>query len=950
MRTRHLPLRGIVLACALCIPLQPAASVDPACSGEPSPMPGSGKTDGGAASYTIGIDLPKVDDAPSPKVSLDYSSRWGIGAAGMGWTVAAGLSSVFRCPPTLSQDGYADKVRYADGDRICLDGVRLALVEGEYGKDGSQYVTEIYDGRHIFLRGAINSEQSEFIVRDAGDDSWGVYDWTVQPDGAPYPLRWHRRRLIQGESSIDYRYERAGPGESVIAEIRYPGTRSTAGWRPGEHYVRFRYTLREDAGSLFISRGEERYTRLLAEIVTGTERDGELPLRHASYALDYRPSLSTLRPLLTTITGGHYDGQGSYRCREPTGMVWIDHPVRFSGPTPLYEEGAGQVTLGAWTPGSSPTFPALLPAGDVDGDGRVDILDLRDPGRATLLRIGMDLRVEQAAVVPAGVMPLYRPGAIRGVDWRGIGATDLTAVQDGRLVTVGWQGDGLAGRPHPGIGFDRSMAVVDFDADNLPDLIAIETAETGPRILIRHGLVMNPQQTGFAEWQTIATLPPTASDAVLENPGALTGASQTIVVRDGGGISHLLDLDPDRSRHPSARLWSATEFGIEPEARAGGRFAEVNGDGMPDLVFTGPDGRWRVQLNAGEGYLPSQDAGLPDERSASTRLATLFADIDNDGRDEILFPATRVQDYCLGLGTDAPLCGEQLAARHPDMDLGIYRYQALRFRQDRNGQVRLQALPDLGLVAQAHRTVVFDVDGDGWEDVISMFDAGVANGGFKAVDGGLAPCPPDHGCGARIASQHFMTRPDRRDGNLDTLRLVRGSLGMEHEWRYFTLANPVRALYTVPALDDPNRFLGPASIHFRSSMYVVGDFERRIAGRRTRASFSYGAATYNYHGRGMEGFKWIARHQDDPRQRQVSWFRQAFPFTGKLERYWIEPDRDGRRDFFSGRAGRRAVASETIAWHCRGPADHPATRQAGCEPHEHPAFEVLRGRPDDAHQ
>lgn len=948
MRTRHLPPRGFALAFALCLSTSPAASTDPDCSGEPSPMPGSGKVDGGEAIYTIGIDAPRDDDAPSPNVSLEYSSRSGPRTAGMGWTVAAGLSSIFRCPPTLSHDGYADKVRYTDGDRICLDGDRLVLVEGEFGKDGSQYVTEIYDGRHVFLRGAINSEQSGFMVRDADDDSWGVYDWTAQPDGAPYPLRWHRRRLIQGESSIDYRYEHAGPGESVIAEIRYPGTRSTTGWRPGEHFVRFRYTLREDVGSLFISRGEERYTRLLVEIVTGTEREGELPLRHASYALDYRPSLSTGRPLLTTVAGGHYDAEGGYRCRQPTGMVWIDHPVRFAEPTLLFEEGAGQTTADAWAPGRAAPLPALLPAGDVDGDGRADILDLRDASRATVLRIGMDLRVEQAATVPPGVLPLSRPGAIGSADWRGIGASDLTAVQDGHLVTVGWQGDGLSGRPHTGIGFDRSMAVVDFDHDGLPDLVAIEAAETGPRILIRRGRVMSPQQTEFGEWQPIATLPSGGPDPVLESPGALTGLSPTIVVREAGRISHILDLEPDRNRRPSARLWSAADFGIEAEARASGRFAEVNGDGMPDLVFTGPDGRWRVQINAGDGFLPSQDAGLPDSRPASARLGTLFADIDMDGRDEILFPATRLQDYCLSLEEDAPVCGDLLAERHPEMDLGIYRYQGLRFRQDRNGQVRLQPLPDLELVAQTHRTVAFDVDGDGWVDVISMFDPGVANGMFKAADGGFSPCPQAYGCGARIASQHFMKRPDRRDGNLDTLRLVRGSLGMEHEWHYFTLANPVRALYTLPALDDPHRYLGPASIHFRSSMYVVGDFERRVAGRRTQASFSYGAATYNRHGRGIEGFKWIARHHGTPRERQVWWFRQAFPFTGRLERYWIEPDRDGRRDFFDGRAGRRALASESITWHCRGPADHPATGQAGCEPHEHPTFEVLRGRPDGA--
>ncbi|MDF5980932.1 hypothetical protein P4056_02970 [Pseudomonas aeruginosa] len=50
---------------------------------------------------------------------------------GEGWSLA-GLSSIERCPASIAQDGQNRQVGLLESDRLCLDGMRLQLLSGEY--------------------------------------------------------------------------------------------------------------------------------------------------------------------------------------------------------------------------------------------------------------------------------------------------------------------------------------------------------------------------------------------------------------------------------------------------------------------------------------------------------------------------------------------------------------------------------------------------------------------------------------------------------------------------------------------------------------------------------------------------------------------------------------------------------------------------------------------------
>ena len=110
-------------------------------------VPGSLSVDGvGQATYSIPIEIPPGTAGWVPHISLNYQSRGGDGPLGMGWSIG-GLSKITRCPQTYAQDNSAQHPVIGVGvvnnnttDRLCLDGQRLMVVNGQsYGTSGAIY-------------------------------------------------------------------------------------------------------------------------------------------------------------------------------------------------------------------------------------------------------------------------------------------------------------------------------------------------------------------------------------------------------------------------------------------------------------------------------------------------------------------------------------------------------------------------------------------------------------------------------------------------------------------------------------------------------------------------------------------------------------------------------------------------------------------------------------------
>ena len=119
--------------------------VPPANSGSESVGAVAGQfrvNEGGAATYSIPINVKPGVAGVTPSIGLSYSSQSGNGLLGLGWNIG-GLSAISRCPQTKALDGAYRPIDFSREDRLCYNGQRLIAVEGDYGYAGTVYRTEI---------------------------------------------------------------------------------------------------------------------------------------------------------------------------------------------------------------------------------------------------------------------------------------------------------------------------------------------------------------------------------------------------------------------------------------------------------------------------------------------------------------------------------------------------------------------------------------------------------------------------------------------------------------------------------------------------------------------------------------------------------------------------------------------------------------------------------------
>ena len=380
-------------------------------------LAGSADVSGGAATYTVPIQLPPGRAGMQPAVSLSYSSGAGNGVAGLGWNLSAG-SSIHRCPQTRAQDGAPRGVRLDGGDRLCLDGQRLMLAPGSntYGAVGAEYRTEIDSFARIVQTGAaLGSGDVCFTVQQkdgrtltygcapAGHTCAGAIPPRVRPGGqsAAKELSWLLSRVEDAaHNTMDYCYAQGEDASEVLLDrIHYTGSTVAAlppEARTASRRIEFAYEPRpsegraNDSGSSSIAGGSVLQTRRLTTISTFSPDSLTLPARR--YKLDYKDTaVSQLdhsyysgRSLLRRIKECAYEANGIERCLQPTEFGWSDGSWEFTSrkltvlsgatggaaptPPPLWAEGAETAT--------APEYrrTKVRPIGDLDGDGTRETL------------------------------------------------------------------------------------------------------------------------------------------------------------------------------------------------------------------------------------------------------------------------------------------------------------------------------------------------------------------------------------------------------------------------------------------------------------------------------------------------------------------------------------------------------------------------------------------------
>lgn len=693
---------------------------------------------GGAGTAMVPIMVPPGRNGMQPELSLTYSSSAGSGIAGMGWSMSGGMS-IHRCIRTLDQDGVAQPVRLDQSDALCLDGQRLLRVGGSgvYGHAGAIYRTEIDSfARVTQIAGTLESDtsptstpaafrvdfkdgrQAWFGAAAPGGQSVG-FVVPVPQDGQPArPSAWLLVRVADRVgNTMDYQYVTAGAGESLLQRIRCTGFVEGSRWTPGDREVIFEYEPRpsspgdSDQGSSYLAGALTQSTQRLK-----TVRTVAVGQNVSEYRLAYSPSRSSSRSLLRSVTHCAAEGANNWTCRRPALIDWQerDAAVTTASATRLRQfpsvEPIVNVARGAF---NFPQSPSIRQLGDINGDGAVEYIYLRQEGAQSLLRFNTDRSISSISVtqlgLPSGFQFLDSP-VVADLDGDGVSEFFGALHTGGSLKIVrsinsslganslrmhdfdlfGPDGVGSLSPAMPGTN-GYTVDTADFNGDGRADLLitkqidfnsATDACATHLWTLRNdsstvNGMVPDGYRYRFVQ-STYRCMPRFES-----SPGNwLYERVDQVVDLNGDGHLDLLLVRPwlgwlyqwvlfgigDGTFH---QRWAAPILGgvtsSNPFEADASTFIDINGDGLIDYYrFT--DGLHQVAINRGHrgsvtgpmslfSPLLTLQGELPpfEYLSGSEPTPIRVGDVNADGKQEILFPSGFAARICVEVadGTEA---------------------------------------------------------------------------------------------------------------------------------------------------------------------------------------------------------------------------------------------------------------------------------------------------------
>lgn len=368
----------------------------------------------GAATYAIPLYVVPGTAGVSPKLSLNYSSQGGYGPLGKGWSIG-GLSGIARCRKTreagdfisggVPNDGSPNPVNFSSSDAYCLDGQRLIKVTtasvcpAVSGFAVESFRTEIESFQRVcgYTPSGGTVGIAFFTVnRKDGSTSWygdrnlsggsanraDAYFNSKASGKTGFALAWAQTRFQDSTGNyIDYLYDEnadGAVGEQLIKEIRYTGKTVLPGQsgsaRAPYAKIQFKYSALSTGsrGIGYSSGGQLTRAHRLISITSCSVVDDEggcylaNQARHYSliYAASGAPSGSG-NDVLTSIQECTTSDKSV--CMPATSFDWSDGKYEF----------ATREIPQDWPTGSLSKFEGFK-MGDVDGDGRQDVVYLKD--------------------------------------------------------------------------------------------------------------------------------------------------------------------------------------------------------------------------------------------------------------------------------------------------------------------------------------------------------------------------------------------------------------------------------------------------------------------------------------------------------------------------------------------------------------------------------------------
>jgi RHS repeat-associated protein len=314
----------------------------------------------GQLQFSFPIALPSSINGVAPQMNLFYTSGYGTGIAGMGFSLS-GVTSIKRVGKNIEKNGESKGVQLNYTDFYEFNGQRLLLKNpGDataYGKDGTEYVTEKFSTLKIKSVGAISGQTysgpSSFeITFDNGTQVW----YGVTGDSQT-PLEYN---IVKSKDAlgnyITYNYQKTN-NVSVITSVQWGGNETLG--KPHFNSIVFSYITRDLPEVSYVHGIRFLQDKILSNIVVNANNK-----QFKKYVISYdKDANGTNYQYAKNITEYNSNNQAA----NPIAMVY---------------EGSSSSSWGAKSYADNENNKIV---GDFDGDGVLDYLKYFDATAATTI-------------------------------------------------------------------------------------------------------------------------------------------------------------------------------------------------------------------------------------------------------------------------------------------------------------------------------------------------------------------------------------------------------------------------------------------------------------------------------------------------------------------------------------------------------------------------------------
>ena len=679
-RRLFLLLFSCQLVIAACLPATAQSSV-------PGTMKEKTNVDqNGAFNFAVPIELPPGINGAQPRIAITYNSQQLSGIVGVGWSLS-GLPTIDRTKRISAIDGVNGTINYDSNDRFALQGQRLIVTNGNYGADSSVYRTELESWQIATASGTAGSGPASFSVQ-ASDGSvmqfGGTTDSRILAQDRSDVRSWAvNRKTDPNGNIIDFSYT-TDPLNSGNSDYRaYPLqiAYTANGAHQADRFVRFTYEANPEAQRIYIGGSVVLMSARVSHIQTfvGTNLVSDYRLTYDTSAATNRSRLisiarysstSTTAEPLSPTTFTYSNGALAYTGGKQSWLAnafskaqgWNGTSVPF---TVADVNGDGfldivgfsfssgvQVSLGSASSFSAPTqwinnFSASQGwsssqrlVADINGDGLADIVAISSAGVVSALSDGTKFNMT------ASTLPYFSSSQgwtasdpVMLGDVNGDHIMDIVGIKNGTAWVALGMADGTFSAQQQWItGFGVSggnYKLTDMNGDGSADLVVIGNNQA-IQVALSTGSGFDPSGWGTQNYRTLCqSQPVTATTPIMISDVNGDGLSDIIAFCDKVYVTLSTGTGFD-----STEVWNTTFAGGNWSASNQRMLADVNGDGLADLVGVTANGVI-ASISNGHGFVDNiwNNNSLPWPNTGSggaTTTTRLMGDANADGLTDMV--------------------------------------------------------------------------------------------------------------------------------------------------------------------------------------------------------------------------------------------------------------------------------------------------------------------------